>query len=143
MKLSAKAEYACLAVLELALRHHRPHPARLTEIAGPNGIPERFLVQILLQLKGAGLVTSLRGAAGGYRLAVEPTEISLWDVVQTVEGPPVATVAEEQCSHSVGWHVLHDVWVESNRLEQEHLERISFAQLAESAREQNTNMYYI
>lgn len=143
MKLSAKAEYACLAVLELALRHDRPQPARLTEIAGSNGIPERFLVQILLQLKGAGLVTSVRGAAGGYRLAYEPREISVWDVVQTVEGPPVASVAEESCGHGVGWHVLHDVWVESNRLEREHLEEINFAQLAESARGQNANMYYI
>lgn len=143
MKLSAKAEYACLAVLELALRHDRPEPARLTEIATANGIPERFLVQILLQLKGAGLITSVRGASGGYRLATDSREISLWDVVQTVEGPPVATVAEETCSHTSGWHVLHDVWVESNRIEQEHLQQINFAQLAESAREQNANMYYI
>ncbi|HTI51997.1 MAG TPA: Rrf2 family transcriptional regulator [Planctomycetaceae bacterium] len=143
MKLSAKAEYACLAVLELARRHDHPEPARLTEIAGPNGIPERFLVQILLQLKGAGYISSLRGASGGYRLAVEPREITLWDVVQTVEGPPVASVAEQQCSHSVGWHVLHDVWIESNRLEQEHLQQINFEQLVESTKEQNTNMYYI
>ncbi|MSR59031.1 MAG: Rrf2 family transcriptional regulator [Planctomycetaceae bacterium] len=143
MKLSAKAEYACLAVLELALRHHQPEPARLTDIAAPNGIPERFLVQILLQLKGAGYVTSLRGAAGGYRLAAEPREITLWDVVQTVEGPPDASVAEQSCSHTVGWHVLHDVWLESNRIEQQHLQQIDFAQLAETATEQNTNMFYI
>ncbi|MGQ0633893.1 MAG: RrF2 family transcriptional regulator [Planctomycetaceae bacterium] len=143
MKLSAKAEYACLAVLELALRHNRQEPLRLTEIAGPNGIPERFLVQILLQLKGAGFVSSVRGAAGGYRLAVEPREITLWDVVQTVEGPPDASVAEESCSHTAGWHVLRGVWQEVNRHEQEHLQSIDFARLAEQAREQNANMYYI
>ena len=85
----------------------------------------------------------MRGAAGGYRLADDPREISLWDIVQTVEGPPVASVAEASCSHSVGWHVLHDVWVESNRLEREHLQNINFARLAESARGQNANMYYI
>lgn len=143
MKLSAKAEYACLAVLELALRYQQPDPVRLTDIAGPNGIPERFLVQILLQLKGAGYVTSLRGASGGYRLAVDPHEITLWDVVQTVEGPPDASVAEQTCSHTVGWHVLRDVWIESNRIEQEHLRGIDFAHLAETAKEQNTNMFYI
>lgn len=143
MKLSAKSEYACLAVLELALRHGRAEPLRLTEIAGPNGIPERFLVQILLQLKGSGLVSSLRGAAGGYRLAVEPHEITLFGVVQSVEGPPDASVAEQACSHTVGWHVLRDVWHEVNRLEQEYLESIDFAQLAQQAREQNANMYYI
>lgn len=143
MKLSAKAEYACLAVLELALRHDRPEPARLVEVAGPNSIPERFLVQILLQLKGAGFVSSVRGAAGGYRLALEPREISLWDIVQTVDGPMDTTAAEHETNATAGWHVLRDVWQETSRLEQQHLQQINFAQLAEMAREQNTNMYYI
>ena len=106
MKLSAKAEYACLAVLELALRHDRTEPVRLVEIAGPNAIPERFLVQILLQLKGAGYVTSARGAAGGYRLAMEPREISVCDIVQIVEGPTASTVAEQEANSSPGWRVL-------------------------------------
>jgi len=143
MKLSAKAEYACLAVLELALRHDHPEPARLVEIAAPNGIPERFLVQILLQLKGAGFVSSVRGAAGGYRLAAEPRDISVWDIVQTVEGPNTAPVAEHETSTTAGWHVLRNVWQETNRLEQEHLEQIDFAQLTDLARAQNSNMYYI
>ncbi len=143
MKLSAKAEYACLAVLELALRHNRPEPSRLVEIAAPNGIPERFLVQILLQLKGAGFITSVRGASGGYRLAVEPREISIWDVVQSVEGPLAAPVAEHETNTSAGWHVLRDVWQETNRLEQEHLQQIDFAHLVDRARAQNANMYYI
>jgi Rrf2 family cysteine metabolism transcriptional repressor len=143
MKLSAKAEYACLAVLELALRQERPEPARLVEVAGPNGIPERFLVQILLQLKGAGFVSSVRGAAGGYRLAVEPREISVWDIVQIVDGPTTSALGEHHTSNSAGWRVLRHVWDETNRLEQEHLQQINFAQLAEMAREQNPNMYYI
>ena len=143
MKLSAKAEYACLAVLELALRQERPEPARLVEVAGPNGIPERFLVQILLQLKGAGFVSSVRGAAGGYRLAVEPSEISVWEIVQTVDGPTSSALGEHDTNDSAGWRVLRHVWDETNRLEQEHLQQINFAHLAEMAREQNPNMYYI
>ena len=143
MKLSAKAEYACLAVLELALRHDRPEPARLVEIAAPNGIPERFLVQILLQLKGAGFVTSVRGASGGYRLAHDPREISVWDVIQSVEGPQTTPVAEHETNATAGWHVLRDVWQETNRLEQEHLQQIDFAHLAELTRAQHANMYYI
>ncbi|MBI3864768.1 MAG: Rrf2 family transcriptional regulator [Planctomycetia bacterium] len=143
MKLSAKAEYACLAVLELALRHDRSEPARLVEIAAPNAIPERFLVQILLQLKGAGFVSSVRGAAGGYRLAVEPHEISVWDIVQNVEGP-TAPAADEAGGAGPGWRVLRKVWNETNRIEQEHLQQIDFAHLAEVARAQNANnMYYI
>jgi Rrf2 family protein len=143
MKLSAKAEYACLAVLELALRHDRTEPVRLVEIAGPNAIPERFLVQILLQLKGAGFVTSARGAAGGYRLAMEPREISVCDIVQIVEGPTASTVAEQETNSSPGWRVLRKVWQETNNIECEHLKQIDFEHLAESARAQNANMYYI
>jgi Rrf2 family transcriptional regulator, cysteine metabolism repressor len=143
MKLSAKAEYACLAVLELALRHDRSEPVRLVEIAGPNAIPERFLVQILLQLKGAGFVSSVRGAAGGYRLAVEPSEISVGEIVQTVEGPNSMPVADQESNASPGWRVLRKVWHETNRIEQEHLKKIDFAQLADLARAQSSNMYYI
>ncbi|HEY3967916.1 MAG TPA: Rrf2 family transcriptional regulator [Planctomycetaceae bacterium] len=142
MKLSAKAEYACLAVLELTLRHDRSEPARLVEIAAPNAIPERFLVQILLQLKGAGFVSSVRGAGGGYRLAVEPHEISVWDIVQTVDGP--TTSSDDIAGSTPGWRVLRKVWNETNRIEQEHMQQIDFAHLAELARAQNTSsMYYI
>ncbi len=68
MKFTAKTEYACLAVLELARAFDLGEPVRIRTIADEHGIPSRFLVQILLQLKGAGLVSSTRGAAGGYQL---------------------------------------------------------------------------
>src|SRR5205823_11827961 len=82
---SAKTEYACIAVLELAARHSRGEPVRIREIAAAHGIPSRFLVQILLQLKSAGLVQSIRGAAGGYQLAREPDDITLLDVMTVVD----------------------------------------------------------
>ena len=69
MSFSAKTEYACLAMLELALRDGSGEPVRLRDVAAAHRIPSPFLVQILLQLKSAGLVESTRGAAGGYRLA--------------------------------------------------------------------------
>ena len=70
MKISAKAEYACLALLALAQQGPDAPPLRIREISRiARRFPERYLVQILLQLKGAGLVASTRGAAGGYRLA--------------------------------------------------------------------------
>src|SRR3954452_14365815 len=68
MRVSAKAEYACIAMLELAANYGDSQPVRVKSIADHHGIPQRFLVQILLQLKGAGYVTSTRGAAGGYQL---------------------------------------------------------------------------
>src|SRR5260370_12782677 len=72
MKLSAKTEYACLAMLQLAAAYSNGEPLQIRRIADVHGIPSRFLVQILLQLKGASLVVSTRGAAGGYRLARRP-----------------------------------------------------------------------
>lgn len=86
MKLSAKTEYACLAMLQLAAEHDSGEPVQIRRIADVHGIPSRFLVQILLQLKGASLVASTRGASGGYKLARSPQEISLGEVIQVMEG---------------------------------------------------------
>ena len=86
MKLFAKTEYACIAVLELAQKYRDGEPVRIREIAKQHGIPPRFLVQILLQLKGAGLVTSTRGAAGGYQLARSPDKITLGEVMAVIDG---------------------------------------------------------
>src|SRR2546421_10062593 len=88
MRVSAKAEYACIAMLELAACHGEPQPVRIKAIADSHAIPQRFLVQILLQLKGAGLVTSVRGASGGYQLARPPAEISLADIINVVDRAP-------------------------------------------------------
>jgi Rrf2 family cysteine metabolism transcriptional repressor len=87
MLFSAKAEYACVAMLELAARHADLRPVRLADISEKHGISDRFLVQILLQLKTAGLVESTRGAAGGYALARAPDEISLADIIRVVDPP--------------------------------------------------------
>src|SRR5688500_18974927 len=69
MRLSAKAQYACVAMADLACSYQDPNPVHLKHIADKHGISQRFLVQIMLQLKGAGLVDSTRGVAGGYLLA--------------------------------------------------------------------------
>jgi Rrf2 family protein len=86
MNLSAKTEYACLAMLQLAEDFASGEPVQIRRIAEEHGIPSRFLVQILLQLKGAGLVMSTRGAAGGYQLARPPHEINLAEVIDVIEG---------------------------------------------------------
>jgi Rrf2 family protein len=86
MKLSAKTEYACLAMLQLAAEFDTGEPVQIRRIAEEHGIPSRFLVQILLQLKGASLVASTRGAAGGYRLSRSPEQISLAEVIEVMEG---------------------------------------------------------
>lgn len=112
MLFSARAEYACLAMLELAAQYGDPRPVRLTEIANKHGISSpRFLVQILIQLNKAGLVTSTRGAAGGYHLAKRPSEITLADVVAAVEGSESAgTRTKPRKPASPLAAALEDVW---------------------------------
>src|SRR5436305_2714582 len=84
---SAKAEYACIAMVELAARYGDPQPVRLKAIADAHGLKHRFLVQILLQLKGAGLVVTTRGASGGYHLARAPEQIPLAAIVGVIDRP--------------------------------------------------------
>lgn len=86
LHVSAKVHYACLAMLELAKHYQQPKPVRQRKLAEAHEISSQFLVQILLQLKAAGLVESTRGASGGYRLARHPNEISVGDIVRVVEG---------------------------------------------------------
>ncbi|HEV7282091.1 MAG TPA: Rrf2 family transcriptional regulator [Pirellulaceae bacterium] len=88
MNFCAKTEYACLALVELARRHASGSPAPVREIAEAQRIPEKFLVQILHQLKSAGLVISARGALGGYLLARDPEEMTLDEVIEAMEGRP-------------------------------------------------------
>jgi Rrf2 family protein len=129
MKVSAKAEYACLAVLALA--RHRPDepPVRIREIAETFGIPERYLVQILLQLKGAGLVVSTRGASGGYRLARPAEEISLGEVLTAIDGPGEAPREARQPAA----RALARVWETVRAAERAVLDQTSLAQLIQGA----------
>ena len=143
MKISAKTEYACIAVLELASRFGSGEPVRIRRIAERHDVPPRFLVQILLQLKGAGLVASTRGAAGGYHLIKPPDEVSLGEVMEVIEGSPRN---DGQCSaspDSPAVKVLMKAWREVDGVRQKMLRDISFAQLLERAREQDEQMYYI
>lgn len=88
--LSAKTEYACLALARLAAEWGAAQPLQGRRLAAEEGIPEGFLVQILQELKRLGLVTSTRGASGGYRLARPPEELSLGEALDLLAGPPTS-----------------------------------------------------
>jgi Rrf2 family cysteine metabolism transcriptional repressor len=87
MNISSRCEYAARAIVELARNPRSEEPLTATYIAERRQIPEKYLVHILLQLKRAGLVRSVRGAQGGYLLARTPEDISLFDIVQAIDGP--------------------------------------------------------
>ena len=86
MRLSRKGEYALRAMIVLA-QDHGEGPVRIQDIAARERIPKKFLEQILLDLKKAGLVQSRRGAGGGYLLLRAPEKVTFAEIVRTIDGP--------------------------------------------------------
>jgi Rrf2 family protein len=140
MKLSARTEYACLAMLQLAQEYDGGEPVQIRRIAEEHGIPARFLVQILLQLKGASLVASTRGAAGGYRLARPPREITLAEVIEVMEGAERPATNAGKTTPLVG--VLLELCRELREKQHDRLDDMSLSDLVEQAARREP-MWYI
>ena len=125
MKISAKTEYACIALIDLAAKQGSSEPVRIGNIAERYGLSERFLVQILLQLKEADIVESTRGASGGYRFKKKPEEVTLLQVMNIIDPPPKGKRASESNASSV----LHQVWETAEQPRCNHLNGVTFADL--------------
>jgi Rrf2 family cysteine metabolism transcriptional repressor len=143
MRLSAKAAYACLAMLELAAHHTDAQPVRLRAIAQAHRIPPRFLVQILLQLKAAGLVESTRGSSGGYQLARSPSDISLAEVINAIDRTSAVPPGPLAAPHSPTAQALRDVWEEIRSEENRLLEERNLAELARRTLQTGSSAYQI
>ena len=136
MKISAKAEYACVAMLELAANCDSVEPVPVRTIAARHGVPPRFLVQILLQLKAAGLVASTRGAAGGYRLACPPEGVSLGQIMDVMGCSTSTTIGTgpNASPDSPAVKVLMRAWEDVNAKVSEMLGGITLAELVDFAK---------
>jgi Rrf2 family protein len=95
MKISQKGLYALQAMMMLA-RHHHQGAIKIREIAYEEGLPEKFLELILLELKNARMVESVRGAKGGYQLRRDPSEIRLSEIMRLIDGPLAPFADAEQ-----------------------------------------------
>ena len=138
MRVSTRGDYACRALLSLALHAEEIGPQSVRDIASRTGLPQPYLEQILLALKGAGLVRSKRGVGGGYILAREPESISLAQVVSAVDGPIVLGDFGEPhkdgaCDHE-GQCVLLSVWDIVGGHMKAHLQSFSLAEMVRRAR---------
>ena len=116
VKVSTRGDYASRALLSLALHADTEGPTSVRDIAERTGLPQPYLEQILLALKGAGLVRSKRGVGGGYVLARTPEDITLGEIVSAVDGPIVVgdfglPHQDGACDHE-GQCVLLDVWAD-------------------------------
>ena len=128
MKISTKGRYGARAALELSIRYGSG-PVMVREISESQGISERYLENILNTLRISGLVKSTRGAKGGYELAKSPSEITLGEVVRSLEGPlDIVTCAG--CG-KISKCVTFFVWKKITEKIENELDSITLEKLAE------------
>jgi Rrf2 family protein len=130
VRVSAKTDYAIRAALELAAAD-TDKPVKGERIATAQSIPLRFLENILMQLRHAGLVESRRGADGGYRLAKPAAEVSVADVIRAIDGPlaNVSGARPETLGFEGTAEPMRDVWIAVRASLRGVLESISLAQV--------------
>jgi Rrf2 family protein len=133
VRVSAKADYAVRAAVEIAASDHVPVKAE--EIAIKQEIPQTFLVKILHELRMAGLIRTQRGPEGGHQLARPPEEISVADILRAVEGPlaEVRGAAPETVAYSGSAEPLQRVWIALRTNMRAVLETVTLADLASDA----------
>ena len=147
MKVSLKATYGIMAAVDLAM-HLGTVPVQAKSIARRQAIPARFLEQVLHSMKKAGLVSSLRGAQGGYVLSKKPSEVSVVEILEALDGPlwsldgGAAPVQGRRPSKPE--LLLGKVWAQVYQAEREVLEAITVEELAgqQRALEQERSLMY-
>lgn len=143
LDLSSKVEYALLALLELASHHGKKVPLTMSEITGKQPIPERYLEQILTNLRRAGVVQSQRGSKGGFVLVREPWQITLLEIVTLVEGERKEKETSEP--PTLERSLVLEVWDQANAASVEVLRSYTLQDLCQEreVRAQQSPMYYI
>src|SRR5579875_1500955 len=132
MRISAKADYAVRAVVELAANSADEKPVKAERIANAQDIPLNFLENILGELRHAGIVRSHRGAEGGFRLAKPAAEVTVADVIRAVEGP-LASVRggpPEDAQYGGAAAALPRVWIAVRANLRRVVEQVTIADIA-------------
>ena len=141
MKISAKTDYACRALLELALHWPKTEPLAINVIAASQKVPIKFLTHILITLKQLDYVTSSRGNKGGYVLIKPPSEISLGEIVKHFneigQTKPNRTRNRDKKEDA-----LNVIWREADQVLFGYLDNISFDDLLKRAEQVKTVLMY-
>ncbi|RZU25073.1 Rrf2 family transcriptional regulator [Streptomyces sp. BK239] len=134
MRISARADYAVRAVLELAVRQGGD-PVKAEAVSEAQGIPHKFLEGILGDLRRGGIVESRRGGGGGYRLAREPGSITVADVIRAVDGPIVSVRGERPTglTYTGTAEPLLPLWIALRANVRKILEGVTVADIAAGA----------
>jgi Rrf2 family protein len=132
VRITAKADYAVRAAVELAAVEKTGKPVKGEYLARVQGIPQNFLENILTELRRAGIVRTRRGAEGGYQLARPAAEISVADVLRAVEGPLAAVqgVRPDELAYGGAAERLPEVWVALRASLRDVLEHVTLADIA-------------
>ena len=141
MRISTRARYGLRLMLDLALKHGKG-PIFLKEVSRSQEISEKYLGQIVMPLKAAGLVKSFRGAHGGYTLQRDPDKITVREIVATLEGDlnlVECVVDPTSCNRFAGC-VTQQVWCEVAHAVSDTLEKITLADLAQRHHQRGENM---
>lgn len=111
MEVSTKARYAARAMIELALNYGN-RPLQLKEIARRQEISNKYLEQVMFPLRTRGYIHTQKGSRGGYSLSKDPREITLYEIIQTVEGSlsPVACIDNPETCSRVAQCAMREVW---------------------------------
>lgn len=138
MRISARCDYACKALLELALHWPNKEPVQLHTISESHKIPTKYLVQILIQLKRVGLIESSRGKQGGYNLIKNPNAITLGEVMREMGGPllPLAKTALEIESEFAA------IWEEVETAMAKILDKVTFEDIINRVRGKEKAIIY-
>jgi Rrf2 family protein len=138
MKVSARDEYACSAVLELALNYDSEAPIRVQDIAQRQAIPMKFLFQIMQILKRVDIVRSRRGTEGGFTLTRPPSQISVGDVIRAMSGPFVQLSSLDSRKDSQ----FKPIWDDVDRAIGGVLNSITFEELVRRERSGKRHLMY-
>lgn len=142
MELSARIEYALLALLEMASRQDRKEPIKINEITANQPIPDRYLEQILTSLRRSGIVQSQRGAKGGYILTREPWQITLLEVINSIEGD---RKDKDSNASTLERDLVREVWQQADHAFESILSRYTLEDLRQRRNDhlQINPMYHI
>lgn len=146
MRISSKGEYGLRALLDLAQRYGEG-PIQSRDIHTRQGVDENYLNQILILLRRAGLIESVRGPQGGHRLARPPAQIAVLDALIALEGPLLPTETgrdSESPAEPLDRELVREVWDETRALIERHLASVTLEDLWQRKRQRlGEVMYYI
>jgi Rrf2 family protein len=151
MKVTYKGDYALKTILDLSYFYNRNFIVPLVDIAKRQNIPENYLEQIMLKLKGSGYVDSKRGIGGGFFLTKSPKEITIGDVIRIIEGPiePIACgkkIHDDSCGEE-SQCVFREVWLKVTDNISAVVDQVTFEDMMqrndELKRQNQDYMYYI